>query len=82
MEVLFLISFAWWFANFEPLQLQFDRLFLRLKVNIYTDAIYASVSCMKCLSFWFALFYFQDFFMACFVSLIGYTIQLCLQKLK
>ena len=82
MEVLFLISFAWWFVHFEPLQRQFDRLFLQIEVNKYTDAIYSAVSCMKCLSFWFALFYFQDFFMACFVSLIGYTIQLCLQKLK
>ena len=82
MKIIFIVSFAWWFANFEPLQLQFDRLFMRIKVTNVSDAIYSAVSCMKCLSFWFALFYFQDFLLACVTSLIAHTINLCLNKLK
>lgn len=83
-----IIAFSWFFTHFEPLQYFIDRLatFFVFKTSgtkrHIVDLIHSALGCMKCISFWISLVVTGDFFTACLTSLIAYTIQLCLQKLK
>ena len=81
MNYIFLIAFTWWVVKFEPLQMAFDYIFRRLPINQLTNIIYESLGCPKCVGFWASLFITGNFFTACVVSLLSFTLDLCLSKL-
>ena len=81
MELIFIIAVAWWFVNFEPLQLLFDFIFKQINISHLSDYIHSSLGCWKCWSFWTALFFTGSFFMSCLAALIAYSFELCLNKL-
>lgn len=82
MELLLLVSFTWWFTNFEPLQNAFDYIFARLPFNYVTNALHSYLGCIKCVAFWSSLLISGDFFIACLASLTAYILQLCLDKMN
>jgi hypothetical protein len=82
MELLLLVSFAWWFTNFEPLQTAFDYIFTRLPINRYTVIVHTSLGCIKCVAFWSSLVISGDFFIATLSSLTAYLLKLCLDKMN
>lgn len=81
MEIVLLVAFAWWFVKFEPLHFLIDYTFEWFRPTFLNNWIHHSLSCYKCVGFWSALIITGNFFTACFVSLISYTFDLCLQKL-
>lgn len=82
MELLLLLSFAWWFTYFEPLQNAFDYIFSRLPLNKFTVFVHSSLGCIKCVAFWSSLVISGDFFISTLVSLTAYILQLCLDKMN
>lgn len=82
MNLILIIAVAWWFVNFEPLQLLFDFIFKQIKISHLSNYIHSSLGCWKCWSFWTILIYTFDFKLACLGALIAYTINLCLHKLN
>jgi hypothetical protein len=82
MELILIISMAWWLVNFEPLQLAIDALFNKLPVDNLTVFTHAALGCWKCWSFWLTIFITLDFSFACFAALITLILDLCLNKLK
>lgn len=81
MEYIYLIAFVWWFVKFEPLQLAFDYLFSRLPINSATITLHSALGCPKCVGFWISWVITGEFFTACVISLLSFTLDLCLQKL-
>lgn len=83
-----IITLSWFIAYFEPLQILIDNFaniaYLKANKSVrdLINVIHTSLGCMKCLSFWISLGITLDFFEAALTSLIAYTINLCLQKLK
>jgi hypothetical protein len=82
MELVLLISVAWWFVNFEPFQLLIDFIFKHIRITHLSNYIHASLGCWKCWSFWTILIMTYDFKLACLGALISYFILLCLNKLN
>ena len=82
MELILLIAAAWWFVNFEPLQLLFDFIFSRIEITNLSNYAHASLGCWKCWSFWVTLIYTGSFSLGCLAALIAFTIDLCLNKLN
>jgi hypothetical protein len=82
MELILIISMAWWLVNFEPLQLAIDGLFTKLPVDSLTAFMHAALGCWKCWSFWLTIFITVDFSLACFAALLTFIFDLCLSKLK
>jgi hypothetical protein len=82
MELILIISMAWWLVNFEPLQLAIDAIFNKLPVDNLTVFTHAALGCWKCWSFWLTIFITLDFSFACFAALITLILDLCLNKLK
>lgn len=82
MELLFYVSFAWWFVYFEPLQQSFDYIFSRLPFNRFTVLVHSSLGCIKCVAFWSSLLFSGDLFVSCAVSLTAYILKLCLDKMN
>jgi hypothetical protein len=82
MELILIISMAWWLVNFEPLQLAIDAIFNKLPVDNLTVFTHAALGCWKCWSFWLTIFITLDFSLACFAALITLILDLCLNKLK
>jgi hypothetical protein len=82
MELIFLVAVAWWFVNFEPLQLLFDFIFTQIRVSHLSNYVHSSLGCWKCWSFWTILLVTQNFPLACLGALIAYTIDICLNKLN
>ena len=81
MEYIFYIAFTWWVVKFEPLQMSFDYIFSLLPINSLTITIHSALGCPKCVGFWASLFITGNFFTACVVSLLSFTLDLCLSKL-
>jgi hypothetical protein len=81
MNYIYLVAFVWWFIKFEPLQLAFDYIFKLLPINHFTNRLYEAVGCPKCVGFWAALFITGNFFTACVVSLLSFTLDICLGKI-
>lgn len=82
MTIVFLIAFAWWWCEFEPIQYTIDAFFAYFKPNFYLNWIHGGLSCIKCVAFWSALAYTGELFYACLVSLLTFVLNLCLQRLK
>lgn len=88
MVYLLLISAAWFWWSFEPLQWFFDKIFMYLILNTYgwkremLNFVHNSLSCPQCVGFWFALFITGNFYKAALVSLSCHILDLCLQRLS
>lgn len=82
MEIIFLVSIAWWIVKFEPLQLVFDFIFKQIKISHLSNYIHSSLGCWKCWSFWITLIVSHSFQLACLGALIAFTFELCLNKLN
>jgi len=81
MTIILLVALTWWFVKFEPLHFAIDYTFEFFRPTFVTNWIHHSLSCYKCVGFWSAWIITGNFFYACLVSLISYTLDLCLQKL-
>lgn len=88
MEYIYLVSLSWFFYSFEPLQWFFDKLgsigiiYTKGFVRELLNTIHGALSCPQCVGFWLTLILTQDFKTSIIVSLLSYTLNLCLQKLK
>lgn len=82
MTLILLIAVAWWFVNFEPLQLLFDFIFTQIRVSHLSNYIHSSLGCWKCWSFWTILIVTQNFQLACLGALIAFIIDICLNRLN
>ncbi len=82
MTIIYLIAFAWWWCEFEPIHYFIDNLFGRFKPSFYLNWIHGGLSCVKCVAFWSAFAYTGELFTACLVSLLTFILNLCLQGLK
>ena len=82
MTIVFLIAFAWWWCEFEPIQLLIDKIHDYFIPTFFVNWIHGGLSCIKCVAFWSALAYTGCIFTACLVSLLSYILNLCLQRLK
>jgi hypothetical protein len=81
MELVTLISIAWWWCNFEPLQATLTRIYMSLKPGTWAIPLLDALSCSKCVAFWLTLAWHQDFILACQAALGAYALELCLNKL-
>ena len=82
MDYVFYIALSWWLVKFEPLQLSFDYIFSYLPINSVTITLHSALGCPKCVGFWSTLAISGNFFTACVVSLLSFTLDLWLQKLE
>jgi hypothetical protein len=82
MNLFFLVAVAWWFVNFEPLQLLFDFIFTQIKVSHLSNYVHSSLGCWKCWSFWLTFFYLGSFQLACIAALTAFIIDICLNRLN
>lgn len=82
MSYLSSLAIAWFLVSFEPIQMVWDYLAIKIKPNHLVNYIHAGLGCFKCMSFWSTWIITGEFIQATIVSFIAYIIEECLSKLK
>lgn len=82
MTYLASLAIGWLLVSFEPLQMLWDNLAMRVRPNHLVNYIHVSLGCWKCMSFWSTWIITGDFIQATIVSFIAFIIEECLNKLK
>lgn len=80
MNLIAPLLYAWFLANFEPLQNKIDFIFKYIPNYLQFTRLY--FSCFKCISFWLTLFMTGSFTTAILFSLIAYTYDRIINSLK
>ncbi len=82
MSYLASLALAWFLVSFDPIQMVWDYLAIKIKPNHLVNYIHAVLGCFKCMSFWSTWIITGEFIQATIVSFIAYIIEECLSKLK
>lgn len=80
ISILIVISIGWFIVEFEPIHFFIDAIKEKLPRNKTLDYLLGSFDCWQCMTFWSAIIYTQDFFMACIASLLSLIIQTWMQR--
>jgi hypothetical protein len=82
MTYLASLAISWFLVSFEPIQMVWDGLAMRIKPNHLVNYLHAGLGCWKCMSLWSTWIITGDFIQATIVSFIAFIIEECLAKLK